>query len=64
MTTQLHDWFKKKKTTTTTTTTKNIKKHKKNNKQGLKISYTSLKLIASKEGLQLIVFYTLYRPYL
>ena len=40
------------------------KSTQKNNKQGLKISYTSLKLIASKEGLQLIVFYTLYRPYL
>lgn len=40
------------------------KSTQKNNKQGLKISYTSLKLIASKEGLQLIVFHTLYRPYL
>ena len=40
------------------------KSTQKNNKQGLKISYTSLKLIASKESLQLIVFYTLYRPYL
>lgn len=40
------------------------KSTQKNNKQGLKISYTSLKLIASKEGLQLIVFYILYRPYL
>ena len=60
MTTQLHDWLKKKKQQQQRTS----KSTQKNNKQGLKISYTSLKLIASKEGLQLIVFYTLYRPYL